>query len=917
MRKLLVGMLGLVLLVLVLVAAVDLHSLAVPEVGGRAGRHDGHRAAGDDRRALPAACLAADRDHRERHQGRQRRLGHRTGARAAGLARRQARPARLLARGPRPGRPAGGDQAGSQSRGRQGRSQELGFRRRSGRRCRRCEAGGPAPIPPFVLGDVRISEGAVAYDDRAAGTSKRAEAIALTIKQAGPDQPVSIDGGLTFEGKRATLTGSVDRPQGAAAGERSPIKLSLGVPGATAAFDGEIETKAPAANGSLDVKLTAPRELLAWVGAATPGGLPGSATLQGRVDLSASRAALSAMELHADQISASGDAAVDLTQPPKVTGDIALARLDLSPYLAPEGSPGAPAAKADGTAGTGWPDTPIELPLPLPVDADLRVHGDGVKAGKIEIGAFATRLQADRQQAAVTIDQLQAFGGGLKGTLKARQAPPRPTTWTSTPTASACSPRPTRLPGSTASTAGERCARRSRPAAAMCASWSARSAATAASPQGRGGARHQHRRHAAPDHDAGPRQCGRRAAADRFRRGRGELQDPERHPANEDLHLRAPVLRLEGAGAVDLPQRTIDYADHAPARHHARRARAPPASRSCRPASRSCFRDPYASPSVRFDLNGTLTSAISGPEDVARLAADLAKSPEAVKVLKDQFDLLEKLPAPAAGAAASWSRACSAKAVDKARRAQPAGVPDVGNSRARLSSRADRPVGGTRPNRVDEACSRSMRIARRRRDVRTARTWPSSTSPVHAGRSTGRSWRSSWPIWTRINESGRRQPGLRLAAAGRRWQRHRARSAVRAGHHRQHDRVAGRRVAAGVRVPQRACLVPAPSRGMVREARRTTDRALVGARGSPADLGRGEGPARAARPGGAVTGSVHLRPSLRPGRRAAAPRLDRMPPERDGEPWTTSSIRRTSRSRRPGSAVGPRQQRGGNGRSSG
>ena len=54
---------------------------------------------------------------------------------------------------------------------------------------------------------------------------------------------------------------------------------------------------------------------------------------------------------------------------------------------------------------------------------------------------------------------------------------------------------------------------------------------------------------------------------------------------------------------------------------------------------------------MRFDLNGTLTSAIDGPEDVAKLAADLARSPEAVQVLKDKFDFLDKLPAPAAGAA--------------------------------------------------------------------------------------------------------------------------------------------------------------------------------------------------------------------------------------------------------------------------
>ena len=60
---------------------------------------------------------------------------------------------------------------------------------------------------------------------------------------------------------------------------------------------------------------------------------------------------------------------------------------------------------------------------------------------------------------------------------------------------------------------------------------------------------------------------------------------------------------------------------------------------------------PFASPSVRFDLNGTLTSAISGPEDVARLAADLAKSPEAVDAVRKQFNLLKDLPAPAAGEA--------------------------------------------------------------------------------------------------------------------------------------------------------------------------------------------------------------------------------------------------------------------------
>ncbi|HEX6011806.1 MAG TPA: hypothetical protein VFY87_08400, partial [Geminicoccaceae bacterium] len=58
---------------------------------------------------------------------------------------------------------------------------------------------------------------------------------------------------------------------------------------------------------------------------------------------------------------------------------------------------------------------------------------------------------------------------------------------------------------------------------------------------------------------------------------------------------------------------------------------------------------PLTAPSVRFDLDGVLTSAVSSPADLARLAAELASDPQAVRTLRDRFDVLEQLPAPAAG----------------------------------------------------------------------------------------------------------------------------------------------------------------------------------------------------------------------------------------------------------------------------
>ena len=355
------------------------------------------------------------------------------------------------------------------------------------------------------------------------------------------------------------------------------------------------------------------------------------------------------MELHADQISASGDAAVDLTQPPKVTGDIALARLDLSPYLGPEGSPGAPAAKMDGTAGPGWPDTPIKLPLPLPVDADLRVHGDSVKAGKIEIGAFATRLQADRQQAAVTIEQLQTFGGGLKGTLKAEAS--TPPAYDVDIDANGISV----LAASDALAGLHRIDGRGAVRAALkTRGGNVRELVGALGGDGsvtvKDGAvlginiagMLRQVMTLGLDSAAGEQQRTDFAEAGAsFQIANGILR-------TQDLHLSAPVLRLDGAGAVDLPQRTIDMrvTPKLATTLQGQGASGEPVLQAGIPF---VVQGPYASPSVRFDLNGTLTSAIDGPEDVADLAANLAKSPEAVKVLKDQFDLLDKLPAPAAG----------------------------------------------------------------------------------------------------------------------------------------------------------------------------------------------------------------------------------------------------------------------------
>jgi AsmA protein len=149
---------------------------------------------------------------------------------------------------------------------------------------------------------------------------------------------------------------------------------------------------------------------------------------------------------------------------------------------------------------------------------------------------------------------------------------------------------------------------------------------------------------------------------------------------NDDLRLRAPVLRLEGAGTVDLPQRTVDYrvTPQLATTLQGQGARGEPVLQAGVPF---LVQGPFASPSVRFDLNGTLTSAVSSPADLARVAADLAQNPKAVQVLRDQFDLLGQLPVPAAGKARDLIQGVLGGG---SKRAPPKGPPDLGNAAKEL-----------------------------------------------------------------------------------------------------------------------------------------------------------------------------------------------------------------------------------------
>jgi hypothetical protein len=110
--------------------------------------------------------------------------------------------------------------------------------------------------------------------------------------------------------------------------------------------------------------------------------------------------ALRALTLAVDDLLIEGDLELALAGRPSLSGTLDLNDLDLRPYLAagPAAEPqpvtvaaAAPEA-ADGAEPQGWPDQPLDLPLPLPFDLAVNIRQSSLITPDVDLGIGAITL---------------------------------------------------------------------------------------------------------------------------------------------------------------------------------------------------------------------------------------------------------------------------------------------------------------------------------------------------------------------------------------------------------------------------------------------------------------------------------------------------------------------------------------------
>lgn len=301
-------------------------------------------------------------------------------------------------------------------------------------------AAGAAPAPatgegfvrrpgalPFeaAFGDVRIENGSVFYSDP--GQSRRIENLDLSVSLPSVEGPVSLSGSLSADGRPMQFNAQLGSLRGFFEGAQTQFELEMTGALADLSFDGRfLEGETLSFDGRTSVDLPLPA-LARFLGAELPDGdvfrrFAAEAAVAGEPG----RLALTDASIIFDEIQATGRLTLDYDRTrPLVTGSLQTANLDITPYIPAEEPTAGGAAQG---AGLGpWSEERMDLAALRTLDARLDVGAQRFKARDIEAETVNLAVSLDNALLTARLTDFRLYGGQGVVTLvvNARQDTPR------------------------------------------------------------------------------------------------------------------------------------------------------------------------------------------------------------------------------------------------------------------------------------------------------------------------------------------------------------------------------------------------------------------------------------------------------------------------------------------------------------
>lgn len=306
-------------------------------------------------------------------------------------------------------------------------------------------SGGGLSLSGLSLQNVQLSNGKISYLDQRTGKLTEIDSIDMKLSLPDLDNPMSASGSAVWNREKATLTLYIDKPGSLLQGAQSSVGVKFAAPSLTLNFSGKVTGLPPTqVGGTIDLETKSLRDLARWAGSpiTMSGSGLGPLSIKGDVDMAGPRISFTNAAIALDAIKAKGGVTLNTGGArPAISGQLAVDKLDVNPYLPPEkngASTAAPApstapaagntgaAPAPAAASPGWSDAPLDVSALKVADVDFKLQTGAILYRKYQIGQSALALHIKNGRMEADLSQMALYQGAGTGkvTVDASSAVP-------------------------------------------------------------------------------------------------------------------------------------------------------------------------------------------------------------------------------------------------------------------------------------------------------------------------------------------------------------------------------------------------------------------------------------------------------------------------------------------------------------
>jgi len=264
----------------------------------------------------------------------------------------------------------------------------------------------------LVLGDVRISDGTVSYRDAQKKSSFALSQVNLKTALSSVSKPFSAEGEALWNDEKATITFTLDSPAEFLSGK--PAEFAFNLKAAPIALHYLGKATQLNANGTMRLEVPSLPKLAKWTGGGFEwkGSTPLKLDVEGSLNCGLGGCTLKDGAIALDDIKATGNLRASFAGKPQIEATLEAGALDLNPYL-PKKQASNDWFITPAFAMEPWSNERIDLSALNAVNATINITTGSVLYDKIKLGKTTMTLTLVNGALRHSIPKAEFYGGSI------------------------------------------------------------------------------------------------------------------------------------------------------------------------------------------------------------------------------------------------------------------------------------------------------------------------------------------------------------------------------------------------------------------------------------------------------------------------------------------------------------------------